>query len=72
MQVYHVLKPNKRFSRNKPDAPQLVVALATGNYLPSLGAFTRLQGAVESLPLQFARVSGGEVSFHSLCRAEQA
>ena len=66
MQIYHVFKPNKHFSKNKPDAPQLAVALAEGDFLPTFSTMTTLQRAVSPLPLQFARVSGGEVSFHSV------
>ena len=66
VQVYDVLRPNKNFSKSKPDIPQLVVALASGDFVPSLHTITALQHAASPLPLQFARVSGGEVSFHSL------
>lgn len=65
LQVYDVLRPNKHFSKNKPDGPQLVVALATGDYVPQLSVLSEMQLAVGPLPLQLARVSGGEVSFHS-------
>ncbi|KAL0042267.1 hypothetical protein WJX77_007990 [Trebouxia sp. C0004] len=64
--VYDVLKPNKQFSKGKPDAPKLAVCLSTGSNLPSCSIVQHLLTVVAPLPLQFARVSGGEVSFHSL------
>ena len=66
MQVYDVLKPNKRFSKGNPDAPKLAVCLSTGSNIPSCSIVQHLHNVVAPLPLQFARVSGGEVSFHSL------
>ena len=60
------MRPNKHFSKNKPDVPKVVIALDTGDMLPMLSTIARLQQAVSPLPLQFARVCGGEVSFHSL------
>lgn len=65
-QVYDVLKPNKRFSKGNPDAAKLAVCLSTGNNIPSCSIVQHLHNLVAPLPLQFARVSGGEVSFHSL------
>ena len=65
-QVYDVLKPNKRFSKGNPDAPKLAVCLSTDNNIPSCSIVQHLHNVVAPLPLQFARVSGGEVSFHSL------
>ncbi|KAL0041565.1 hypothetical protein WJX79_007557 [Trebouxia sp. C0005] len=64
--VYDVLKPNKRFSKGNPDAPKLAVCLSTGTNIPSCSIVQHLHTVVAPLPLQFARVSGGEVSFHSL------
>lgn len=64
--VYDVLKPNKRFSKGNPDAPKLAVCLSTGSNIPSCSVVQHLHNVVAPLPLQFARVSGGEVSFHSL------
>ena len=65
-QVYDVLKPNKRFSKGNPDAPKLAVCLSTGSNIPSCSIVQHLHNVVAPLPLHFARVSGGEVSFHSL------
>lgn len=66
LQVYDVLKPNKQFRRGSPDDPRLVVCLATGSNVPSFRVIQHLQQRVLPLPLQFARVAGGQVSFHSM------
>lgn len=66
MQVYDVLKPNKRFSKGNPDGPKLAVCFSSGSNVPARDIMHHLQAAVAPLHLQFARVSGGEVSFHSL------
>ena len=66
LQVYDVLKPNKRFRKGSPDDPRLVVCLATGPVVPSFRVIQHLQQRLSPLPLQFARVAGGEVSFHSV------
>lgn len=68
LQVYDVLKPNKHFSKGNPDKPRLVVCLATSAFVPTRSVLQHLQDQVSSLPLQFARVAGGEVSFHSTQR----
>ncbi|KAA6429170.1 MAG: hypothetical protein FRX49_00566 [Trebouxia sp. A1-2] len=70
--VYDVLKPNKRFSKGNPDAPKLAVCLSTGTNIPSCSIVQHLHTVVAPLPLQFARVSGGEVSFHTACCTEVA
>ena len=66
LQVYDVLKPNKHFSKGKPDDPRLAVCLATSAYVPTRSVLQHLQDQVSPVPLQFARVAGGEVSFHSI------
>ena len=68
LQVYDVLKPNKHFRKGSPDDPRLVVCLATGPIVPSFKVIQHLQllQQMSPLPLQFARVAGGEVSFHSV------
>lgn len=66
LQVYDVLKPNKHFRKGSPDDPRLVVCLAIGPVVPSFRVMHHLQQLLSPLPLQFARVAGGEVSFHSI------
>ena len=66
LQIYDVLKPNKNFSKAKADAPRITVCLASGSMLPYCSQIQQLQQIAAPLPLYFARVSGGEVSFHSL------
>ena len=66
MQVYDVLKPNKHFSKGNPDAPKLVVCLSTGPCIPPFRVLQLLQQEVSPLPLQYAKVAGGEVAFHSM------
>lgn len=64
--AYEVLKPNKRFSKGNPDPSKFVICLASGVNLPACNVVRSLQETAAPLPLQFARVSGGEVSFHNL------
>ena len=66
LQVYDVLKPNKHFSKGRPDDPRLVVCLSTCTFAPSLSVIQHLQQQAHPLPLQFAKVAGGEVSFHGI------
>ena len=66
LQVYDVLKPNKHFRKGSPDDPRLVVCLATGHDVPFFRVIQHLQQLLSPLPLQFARVAGGEVSFHNI------
>ena len=66
MQVYDVLKPNKQFRRGSPDDPRLVICLTTGSNVPCFPVIQHLRQQVSPLPLQFARVAGGQVSFHSI------
>ncbi|KAL3160775.1 hypothetical protein ABBQ38_009187 [Trebouxia sp. C0009 RCD-2024] len=64
--VYDVLKPNKHFSKGNPDDPKLVVCLSTGPCVPTFRVMQQLQQQVSPLPLQYAKVAGGEVAFHSM------
>lgn len=66
LQVYDVLKPNKHFSKGNPDDPKLVVCLSTGPCVPTFRVMQQLQQQVSPLPLQYAKVAGGEVAFHSM------
>ena len=66
LQVYDVLKPNKQFSKASPDAPKYVVCLATSPLVPTFRVMQHLRERVTPLSFQFARVAGGEVSFHSI------
>ena len=66
LQVYDVLKPNKHFRKGSPDDPRLVICLATGPNVPCFRVIQHLQQRVSPLPVQFATVAGGKVSFHSV------
>ena len=65
LQVYDVFKPNRKFSRKRPDPVAFQVAMAAKHF-PTLLQMHHLQGQSQDSPVRLACVDGANVSFVEL------